>query len=51
MRYQDKLVGLLAVGCRQARTWSSDETTLMVTISEIMATYRGECKLSEGWSI
>lgn len=40
VRYQDKLVGLLAVGCRQARTWSSDETTLMVTISEIMATYQ-----------
>ncbi|MGE5579844.1 MAG: HD domain-containing phosphohydrolase [Bacillota bacterium] len=39
IKYQDKLIGVLCVGCRQAREWSDEETTLMVTVSEIMATY------------
>lgn len=39
IRYQDKLVGLLNAACRQVREWSADEATLMVTISEIIATY------------
>lgn len=37
---QGKLVGLLSVGARQEHVWSANEIGLLVTVSEIVATYR-----------